>query len=275
VAVRSGNVAEPDDTWSDWSDEETDGEQATVKSPTARYLQYRVSLQADSHNETTPSVRAVSVRYTNTNVAPEVTKVEVPDLNAVNLDNPRKVKIKWSATDANEDEVTYSLLVRKETWTNWVVLEEELDKTDYEWDTTTTPFGVYQVKVVASDRKDNEEKSALTGERVGVPFVVCHTSPSISIKVAGIDGDKVTLEATAASPLVRLTSASFVINGKKSTSLFPADGLFDSKARTFHFQTERLKPGTYVLVMRVRDAAGNTGSSDVVFTVQPKAAVRR
>jgi hypothetical protein len=108
-----------------------------------------------------------------------------------------------------------------------------------------------------------------------VPFVVCHTPPSVSLAVAGIDGDRVTVEATASSPLVRLTSASFAVNGKKWQNLFPADGLFDSKTRTFRFQTERLKPGTYVLVMRVRDAAGNTGSSDVVFTVQPKAAVRR
>ena len=28
VAVRSGNVSEPDETWSDWSDEQTDGDEA-------------------------------------------------------------------------------------------------------------------------------------------------------------------------------------------------------------------------------------------------------
>ena len=33
---------------------------------------------------------------------------------------------------------------------------------------------------------------------------------------------------------------------------------------------EALRPGTYVLVLRVRDAAGNVGSGDVVFTVQPR-----
>jgi len=53
-------------------------------------------------------------------------------------------------------------------------------------------------------------------------------------------------------------------------NIFPEDGLFDSKEETFKFKTEGLKPGTYVLVVRVRDAAGNTGSGDVVFTVQPK-----
>ena len=76
------------------------------------------------------------------------------------------------------------------------------------------------------------------------------------------------IEATASSPLVRLTAASFAVNGKKWINVFPADGLFDGTAKTFRFKTEGLKPGTYVLVLRVRDAAGNTGSGDVVFTVE-------
>jgi hypothetical protein len=45
--------------------------------------------------------------------------------------------------------------------------------------------------------------------------------------------------------------------------------LFDGKTESFRFTTESLKPGAYVLVLRVRDAAGNTGSGDVVFRVEP------
>ena len=48
----------------------------------------------------------------------------------------------------------------------------------------------------------------------------------------------------------------------------PTDGLFDAKAESFRFQSEALQAGTYVLVFRVRDAAGNTGTADVVFTVK-------
>jgi hypothetical protein len=57
------------------------------------------------------------------------------------------------------------------------------------------------------------------------------------------------------------------VNGKKWVNVFPTDGLFDSKTETFRFQTEALKAGTYVLVLRVRDAAGNVGAGDAVFTV--------
>lgn len=270
LATRSGNVAEPDDTWSDWSAEQTDAERATIDAPTARFLQYRVTLTTP-HPDRSPAVRAVTLRYMTTNQAPEITKVEVPDLNAVNLDNPKKLKIKWSAVDANEDDLTYSLFVRKDGWNNWVELEDDLEKTEFEWDTTTTPSGVYRVKILASDRKDNAESDALSGERVGLPFVVCHEAPAVTVKTVGLDGDRAVLEATARSPLVRLTSASFAVNGKKWVNVFPADGLFDNKAETFRFQTESLKPGMYVLVLRVRDAAGNIGSADAVFTVQAKA----
>ncbi len=266
IAVRSGNVAEPDDTWSDWSTEQTQAETATIAAPNARFLQYRLTLTS-SNPATSPAVRGISLRYMTTNQAPDVTKLEVPDLNAVNLDNPKKLKIKWTATDPNEDDLTYAVYVRKDGWKNWVQLEDDFDKTEFEWDTTTTPSGVYQVKVVASDRKDNAEADALTGERISTAFVVCHTAPTVTLKVVATEGEQTTVEATGVSSLVRLTGASFAVDGKKWVNVFPENGLFDSKTETFKFKTEALKPGAHVLVLRIKDAAGNTGSGDVVFTV--------
>ncbi len=272
VVVRSGNVAEPDDTWSDWSAEQTDPEKAICAAPPARFLQYRVTLTADAKSaaKVTPSVRSVTLRYSTINLAPELSRVEVPDLNAAPLENPKKLKFKWTATDANEDELTYAIWARKEGWKNWVLLEEDLEKAEYEWDTTATPSGVYQIKIVASDRRDNPEGEALTGEKVSVPFVVCHTPPTVTLKMVALEGDQAVIEATATSPLARLTNASFAVNGKKWANVFPADGLFDARTQTFRLRTDSLKPGTYVLVLKVRDAAGNTGSGDVVFSVQGK-----
>ena len=249
------------------------GAESKSPAPTARFLQYRATLATDNP-AATPALRGLTVRYMTTNQAPEVTGIEVPDIDSVNLENPKKLKLKWTATDPNEDELTYSLSIRKEGWKNWVELEASLDKKEYEWDTTTTPSGVYQVKVVASDRKDNSAEEALTGERVSDPLVVAHTPPAVNIKVVGMEGDTAVVEATAADPLVRLTAASFAVNGKKWTNVFPTDGLFDSKTESFRFKTEALKPGTYVLVLRVTDAAGNTGSGDVVFTVHARTVQR-
>jgi hypothetical protein len=74
--------------------------------------------------------------------------------------------------------------------------------------------------------------------------------------------------------MVRLTEASFAVNGKKWSNIFPTDGLFDSKMENFRFTTDPLRPGTYVLILRVRDAAGNVGSGDVVFTVRERPAAK-
>jgi hypothetical protein len=269
VAVRSGNLAEPDETWSDWSAEQADAESARVTTPPARFLQYRVTLRTDNPN-VTPEVKSVAVRYMTTNQPPEITGVEVPDLDAANLDKPARLKVKWTAVDPNEDELTYSLYVRKEGWKNWVQIEEDLSKREYEWDTQAMPSGIYRLKVVASDHKENAPEDALKAERVSGPFPVAHTPPTVAVRVTGVEGDRAVIEATATDPLVRLTEASFAVNGKKWAPVFPTDGLFDSKAEQFRFKTAALRPGTYVLVLRVRDAAGNVGAGDVVFTVQPR-----
>ena len=269
IAFRSGNVNEPDETWSPWTAEQTDAELASVTAPTARFLQYRVTMTTDDP-KATPTVNSLTVRYMTSNLPPDVTTVEVPDLDAVTLDNPKKLKIKWTAVDPNEDELTYSLYVRKDGWKAWVQLEDNLTKTEYEWDTTTTPAGTYQVKIQASDRRDNPDGDALTAERTSASVAVAHEPPKVTVKVIGIDGDQALIEATGADALVRLTSAQFAVNGKKWINVFPTDALFDSKVETFKFKTEALKAGTHVLVLKVRDAAGNVGTGDVVFTVQAR-----
>jgi hypothetical protein len=267
VAVRAGNVADPDETWSDWSAEQTNPAQAVITAPPARYLQFRATLSTENP-AISPALRAVTLRYQNANQAPEVLKIEAPDLNAVTLENPKKLHFKWTAQDANEDDLSYSIFVRKQGWKQWVEIEDDLDKPELEWETSTMPSGVYQLKVIASDRKDNPDGQALTGERVSTPFVVCHTPPTVSLRVMSIEGTRARVEATGSSPLVRITAASFAVDGKKWTNVFPTDGLFDSIAETFAFNTEALKVGTHVLVLRVRDAAGNTGSADVVFEIR-------
>jgi outer membrane protein assembly factor BamB len=271
LAVRSGNIAEPDETWSDWSAEQGDPQQGVAGAPAARFLQYRVTLTSDNA-AVTPSLQSLTLRYLTTNQAPEIAKIEVPDLESGSLEEPKKLKFKWTATDPNEDELTYSVFVRKDGWKSWVLLEDSLARPEYEWDTTTTPSGTYELKVLASDRKDNPAEDTLSGERVSAPFVVSHTPPVVTVKVVGMDGDQAIVEATATDPLARLTTASFAVNGKKWVNVFPADGLFDARSEKFQFKTEALRPGTYVLVLRVKDAAGNTGSGDVVFTVQTRAA---
>jgi hypothetical protein len=264
VAVRSGNVAEPDETWSAWSAEQSRAEEAKAKAPIGRYLQYRVTLTSDNP-KATPEFRQFALRYQTINQAPELANLEVPDLDTKDLDNPKKLSIRWTASDPNDDELTFNIYCKKQGWNDWVLLEENHDKTKYEWDTTGIPSGLYQIKVVASDRKDNAAEDALTAERISAVVPVTHLPPSVIVKVAGFEGGAAIVEASATDPFVRLTEASFAVDGKRWTNVFPVDGLFDSKTETFRFKTDTLRPGTHVLVLRVRNAAGNFGSGDVVI----------
>ncbi len=265
VAVRSGNVADPDDTWSGWSAEQTDPQAAVAAAPPARYLQYRATL-ATTDPSATPVLHRVGVRYATANQAPEITALDVPDPEK-EAKEPKKLRLKWTATDPNEDELTYSVYARKDGWTDWVLLDDGLSKSEWDWDTTTTPAGVYRVKVLASDRPDNPDGEALAAERVSGPVTVAHDPPAVSVRVTAVEGDRATVEADAADPLSRLASAAYSVNGRKWVNVFPTDGLFDDKRESFRFTTEALPPGTYVLVLRVKDAAGNTGAGDVTFTV--------
>ena len=44
LQVRSGNVGEPDETWSSWSAPQTDASAARAESPPGRFVQYRVKM---------------------------------------------------------------------------------------------------------------------------------------------------------------------------------------------------------------------------------------
>jgi hypothetical protein len=266
VAVRSGNLPDPDDTWSEWSPEQSDAQAALAAAPPARYLQYRLSL-ATADPRQSPSIRSLSVRYRTANQAPEIETLEVPHGDAATADNPKKMRFKWTATDPNEDELTYRIYVRKDGWQGWVLLADHVEKREYEWDTTTSPAGMYQVKIQANDREDNAEEDALSTERIAGPVVVAHAPPTVVVKVAAVSEGRATIEACATDPMVRLTSAAFAVDGKPWKSVFPSDGLFDRTTAKFRFVTDKLEAGTHVLVLRVRDAGGNTGAGDAMINI--------
>jgi hypothetical protein len=267
VSVRGGNVQEPDDTWTPWSAELTEPEAPNL--PVTRFLQFRVTLSSDSPT-LTPVLRSVTVRYQTLNLAPEVTQIDVPDVEATPLEQSKKLKIKWTAVDPNDDDLLFSVYCRKEGWQHWLELASDLDKREYEWDCSTLPTGRYQVRVLASDIKDNGAGAALTGYRTSGYLLISHDLPKVDVEIRGMEEDRAVIKVTATSSHVRLVSALVSHNGRKWQPLFPADGLFDDRQETLIYRTEPLRPGQQVLVFRVTDAFGNTGVADCVFVVREK-----
>jgi hypothetical protein len=78
IATRSGNVNRPQKNWSDWEPVALSPNGGTVKSPPARFLQYRVTLSAVNES---PVLQTVQIAFLPKNIAPVVRLVQIEDAN--------------------------------------------------------------------------------------------------------------------------------------------------------------------------------------------------
>jgi Bacterial Ig-like domain (group 3) len=75
LQTRSGNSAEPDNTWSDWSQPYTSALGEQISSPRSRFLQWRAIL--NSTGEVSPELFDVTAIYLQQNLAPEVGEIVI------------------------------------------------------------------------------------------------------------------------------------------------------------------------------------------------------
>ncbi len=263
VQARTGNVGEPDETWSDWSAEQHDPGAARVASPPGRFVQYRVKL-ATTDPLHTPELRSVALSYRTSNLAPEIARVDVPDLSAGDgTVRQTRLNLRWEASDPNEDDLTFTVSVRKEGWPDWIRLNEEpVTERTYAWDTTAFPSGLYRVKVVATDRSSNSPDDALTRERESLSFLVDHDPPRVGLTAKG-RGASISLT----DELTRIAKAEYAVDGRTWTPIFPDDEIFDSLREQITLSLPDLAVGTHVLMVKATDAAGNIGTADVLLVV--------
>jgi hypothetical protein len=264
VQSRSGNVGEPDETWSAWSAEQTDPAKAFTACPAGRFIQYRVKL-ATSNPRHSPELRSVSLSYRTANLAPEITRLEIPDLTAADgAAKQTRLNIRWEATDPNEDDLNYSLKVRKEGWPEWIRLDSEpLTEKTFAWDTTAFPSGSYHLKLTASDRPSNSASDALFRERESLVFLVDHDPPTVTVTPKE-SGASIALKDT----LTRLVKADYALDGGPWIPVFPDDELFDSSDENITLRIPDLKRGTHLIMIRTTDAAGNVGTGDALIEVK-------
>lgn len=266
VAVRTGNVGEPDATWSPWSEPIRDPDGARADVPPGRFVQYRVTLKTGDPART-PEFRGVTLRYQTANLPPEVHRVDVPDVTeADGTTRQARLNLRWDAVDPNGDDMAFTLHIRKEGWPAWIRLgDAPITEKTFAWDSTAVPDGTYRLRVTASDRPSNLPGEAKERHRTSEPFVVDHEAPSVKVEPkTGGRGATVTLR----DDLTRLVKAAYALDGGDWVPVFPADGLFDGRRETIAIDLPDLAPGHHVLMVRANDAAGNLGTGDAVLTVE-------
>jgi WD40 repeat protein len=178
----------------------------------------------------------------------------------------------WSAEDANDDELTYSVFYRGEKEKDWKLLKDKLEQKFYSWDTNSMPDGAYYLKIVASDEKTNPPNEALTAERVSERFVVDNTPPAIteiaSEPAPGAAGDPaVTVRFRATDTASSIVRAQYSLDAGDWTIMPPNGGLSDSPVEQYSVNLRGIAPGEHTVSVRVYDQFENESAAKVTFTV--------
>ena len=175
-----------------------------------------------------------------------------------------RLNVRWDVSDPNDDELSYTVQLRKDGWPSWITLTETpITEKTFAWDTTAFPSGYYRIKLIASDRPSNSPEDALSRDRESASFIVDHDPPQVTVTPR----EKSAL-IVLTDGLTRLVKADYALDGGPWTPLFPDDGLFDTLARADHPGPPRPQAGRAPADGPGTDAAGNVGSGDSLIAVR-------
>ncbi len=224
LSTRSGNNRKPDITWSNWTrGYQSNGEK--IKSPSARFIQYRATLMTDDSG-ITPSLDNVSIAYLPQNQPPVIRRVEVTtprhfpsddsdNNNTLNiqettpsspddvyLDSSRKNHktapndsrklISWEAEDPNNDRLEFDIEYKSVDESKWKELKRNVKEvSEFYWNINRIPDGYYQARVIACDDLDNPLEFALKEEVESDTFLIDNTRPVVLNLKTVIESDAI------------------------------------------------------------------------------------
>ncbi len=305
--TRSGNTQAADDTWSPWSSAygNPDGEQ--IASPKARYLQWKVELTGAEGKS--PVVTSVSAAYLQRNLRPEIATITIhppgvvfqkpfstgeaeiagfdagapdrrpgatpaqPGSGAPALGRRGYQKglqtFLWKAQDANDDDLAYDVLYRREGETTWKALKRTLTEPLFVWDTTSVPNGTYVIKIVVSDAPANPRGAALVAERESSTFDIDNSPPAISVQSAIRTNGQTVVRFTvrdADSPVQRVE---YSLDADRWRPIYPRDGIADSRLEQFDLTIET-DTADKAIILRAVDGMNNVATGRAEPTDAPR-----
>lgn len=292
VQSRSGNTAEPDDTWSDWSPPYSRPDEK-VLSPSNRYLQLKINLKSPGGPKS-PRVQKLLVFYLQANVAPVIDKLRVLPVNQVfikrsedddmilGLDRasiegagskdrssyyltPKKAQrqgfrtITWEASDENEDILAFSIYLKKEGEDSWRLMQEKMSDKVFSFDTRNFPDGTYWLKVEATDLPSNPPGTEKKAEKLSPALVIDNSLPIVKNFLVTRGGDSLEVSFVAEDSYSYIEEVKFLVRPGDWQVVFPVDGLCDSRSENFKFKVKVTPGSDNLLLVRVKDSFGNIG----------------
>jgi len=297
VFTRSGNTATPDDTWSSWSGPYATSNGEEIKSPNARYLQWKAVLNGKA---STPVLTSVSAAYVQRNLRPKVTSLTVhpagtvfqkpyptgdPDIAGFDDQAPDRRILSatpnpggpssslgrrayqrglqtfvWRAEDANDDELRYEILYRREGDTSWKSLKSGLEEAIFVWDTTSVPNGTYVVKVMASDGDSNTPDATLEGELESSAFDIDNGPPVVIVTSARPVKGRTTIEFEVRDEWSSISKVEYSLDAQRWQVIYPRDGIFDGRSEQFELTLDSADAAKG-LIIRAYDAKNNSATA--------------
>jgi hypothetical protein len=268
LAVRTGNVDNPDRNWSPWNTVQL-GKDAKLDVPSARFLQWRVTFKPSG---TRSRVESVKLYYHPKNVAPEIDDIVVQpgarlspttpsrgsssDTISINFNQPKEtpgltapriesslnaqrdrgyVTVRWAAHDDNDDDLRYSIYYKGENETKWKLLKDSVNDKYYSFDSGLMPDGEYTVRVIASDASSHAPEESLTAQKNSSRFIVDNTPPQVESLAAKLEPGQLHISFSAADQMSTVIRAEYSIDGGEWRFVEPVGQLSDAKVETYDF----------------------------------------
>jgi len=265
ISTRSGNTEAPDKTWSDWSSPLTAPGQIT--SPAARYVQVRARFVRDP----SAAISEITLPFVTDNLRAIVTSIEarpknapsrststLPSSGAEPPSHSETLKLSWKVTNPDNDDLRYRLAYKLEgqsLWRDITAADEVVTKTEYDWDTSGLPEGLYRVRVEASDEAANPPDRALRHALESGVVIVDNTPPVFRALTA--QGRRLRGEVVdGVGPIARIDLA---LDGRQTwLPVYPADLVFDEPVESFEIDLSSIATSSsHIVSVRAFDAAGN------------------
>lgn len=282
--TRAGNTEKPNDTWSAWAASKNRNGEMVIKSPNARFLQWKMELENGRENRS-PIIRNVKVSYLQKNLPPQITEITVEDMdgaanNASRLKktdgkdlssqqsnhgndtqfNDGKRTLKWEAEDANDDQLLFHLYYKHEEARDWRVLKKSLTSDSHTWDSRMMQDGKYRVKIVASDEKSNPINLSSKAEKISEWFVIDNSPPRIDrLEAKKIAGDSLNIRFRVSDDFSQVSIVEFSVDVEKWHVVYPVDLVCDSKIENFDFKIAAPSVETNSIVIKATDSFNNIG----------------
>jgi hypothetical protein len=292
VATRSGNVKDAQDKgWSKWSDEMPAEEFIKIASPSARFLQYRLTFNS-GEGKATPVVEDVTIAYQIPNLPPRIKSVQVAGAEAPSgaggdsespatpaarpQANPMQT-ISWDASDPNNDTLSYNLYFRRVGQEPWILLKEKLSEATFEWNTRQVADGRYEVRVVASDAASNPPGQGKTASRISDPILIDNTPPAIGDLKWKQIAAAIQIDLKAVDRTSTVASVEYSVDSSKEWQLvLPVDGIYDSQEEAVSFTLKNLPAGPHQVALRATDIKGNQAFENVFINIgTPTAEIKK